>query len=319
VPRGRYLPRVQQRPLGRTGLRVSALGLGAASLGGVYGEVDEATAIATVHRAFELGVNVFDSSPYYGSTRAETVLGKAVSTLPRDRIVVMTKCGRYGKDEFDFSPARIRQSVDDSLRRLQTGHLDVCQLHDVEFGDLDRILDDGLATLRTLCAAGKVRHVGITGLPLRVFTRALGKHAPLDTVLSYCHATLFDDTLLPLLPALAAAGIGVINAAPTAMGLLSSRGPRDWHPAPQAIRDRCRAAAAECTSRGVEIAELAVQYSCSRDGIATTICGAASPAEIAANVAAAARAPDPALLLRVQAALQPIRGASWPQGRPENN
>jgi len=310
---------VEQRPLGRTGLRVSALGLGAASLGGVYGEVDEGTAIATVHRAFELGVNVFDSSPYYGSTRAETVIGKALRTLPREAIVVMTKCGRYGQDEFDFSPARIRRSVDDSLRRLQTDRVDVCQLHDVEFGDLDKILDEGLATLHELRAQGKVRHVGITGLPLAVFTRALARRAPLDTVLSYCHATLFDDTLLPLLPALAAAGIGVINASPTAMGLLSSRGPRDWHPAPPPVAACCRAAAAACKAHGVEIAELAIQYSCSRPGIATTICGAASPAEIEANVRALDRNDDGALLAHAQALLQPIRGATWPQGRPENN
>jgi aryl-alcohol dehydrogenase-like predicted oxidoreductase len=310
---------VQYRPLGDTGLRVSVLGLGAANLGGVYGAVDERAAIATVQRAFDLGVNVFDSAPYYGATRAETVLGKALRRLPRDQIVVMGKCGRFGVDDFDFSPSRIARSVDDSLQRLQVQHLDVCQLHDVEFGDLDSILGVSLPALHALKRSGKVRYCGITGLPLRIFAAALSRRAPLDTALSYCHATLFDDSLLALLPAFAAAGIGVVNASPAAMGLLSSHGPRDWHPASAAVRERCRAAAAHCAARGVELAELALQYSCSLDRIATTLCGTAAPAEIAANVAAVQRPIDAELLAEVQAILRPIRGATWRQGRPENN
>ncbi len=307
------------RSLGTTGLRVSVLGLGAASLGGVYGEIDEATAIATVHRAFELGINTFDASPYYADTRAETVLGKALRSLPRDRIVVMSKCGRYGIDDFDFSPQRLRRSIDASLQRLQLDRLDVCQLHDVEFGDLDRIFADSLPALRELQRAGTIRACGITGLPLRVFHRALSQQVQLDTALSYCHATLFDDTLLPMLSMFHQANIGVINAAPTAMGLLSSRGPRDWHPASPAIRERCRAAAEDCARRGAELAELAIQYSCSHPGIATTICGAASPAEITANVRAVERKMDRALLTLVQSMLLPIRRATWNQGRVENN
>lgn len=307
------------RPLGTTGLSVSALSLGAASLGGIYGDVDEATAIATVHRAFELGVNAFDASPYYGATRAETVLGKALAGLPRDRVVVMTKCGRYGVDDFDFSPARIARSVDESLRRLRTDVLDVCQLHDVEFGELDRVLTEGLSTLRDLQRAGKVRFVGITGLPLRIFLRAHELGIRLDTVISYCHATLFDDTLLPMLPAFAKAGTGVLNASPTAMGLLSSRGPADWHPAGAAIRDCCRAVAEDCRRRGVELAELALQFACSQPGIASTISGAASPDEITRNVRALERKMDRALLTLVQSQLRPIRRATWRQGRVENN
>lgn len=307
------------RSLGNTGLRVSVLGLGAASLGGVYGDVDEATAIATVHRAFELGVNTFDASPYYAATRGETVLGKALRGLPRDRIVVMTKCGRYGQDDFDFSPERIRRSVDESLRRLQVDVLDVCQLHDVEFGDLDRIFGDSLPALHELEQQGKVRCSGITGLPLRVFHRAIERQVPIETALSYCHATLFDDTLVPMLPLFARAGIGVINASPTAMGLLSSRGPRDWHPASALIKERCRLAAEDCRARGVEIAELAIQYACSHPGIATTICGAATPQEIEQNVRAVQRKMDRALLTLVQSLLQPIRRQTWPQGRTENN
>lgn len=297
---------------------VSVLGLGAANLGGVYGEVDEADAIATVHRAFALGVNCFDSSPYYGGGRAEAVLGQALRQLPRRELVLCSKAGRYGEADFDFAPARLERSLEQTLRTLHTDHLDVLQLHDVEFGDLDAIFADSVPALQRLQQRGLVRHIGITGLPLAVFRRALQRRVPLDTVLSYCHATLFDDTLQTLLPALQQAGIGVINASPTAMGLLSRHGPRPWHPAGAAIRAACRRASAVCREHGVELAELAVQFSCSRPGIATTLCGTASPQEIAANVAAAERPIDMQVLALVQAALTPVRDHTWSQGRVEN-
>ena len=310
---------MQLRPLGTTGLRVSPLGLGAANLGGVYGEVTERQAVATVHRAFELGVNVFDASPYYGRTRAETVLGKALCSLPRDRYVLMTKCGRYDTAQFDFSPARLRQSLDESLQRLQTDHVDVLALHDVEFGDLEVILRESLPLLHEWKATGKVRFCGITGLPLRVFRRALELGARLDTVLTYCHATLFDNTLLELLPAFQQRGIGVINASPMAMGLLSARGPQPWHPADDDLKATCRKAARHCERRGVSLAELAVQFACALPGIATTLCGTADPREIEQNVRASTRPLDATLLGEVRTILHPIKNRTWIQGRPENN
>jgi L-galactose dehydrogenase len=309
---------VQLRPLGNTGLRVSALSLGAANLGNVYGEVDERQAIATVHRAFELGINLFDSSPYYGGTLAETVLGKALRSLPRDRYVLMTKCGRYAADDFDFSPARLARSLDESLVRLHTDHVDVLQLHDVEFGDLDAILGDSLRALHALQQQGKVRFVGITGLPLGIFKQAFAADARIDTALSYCHATLFDNTLIELLPEFQRRGIGVINASPMAMGLLSRHGPRSWHPADDAIKAACRKANAHCERRGQDLAALAVQFACALPGIATTVCGTADPREIEANVAAAERPIDATLLGEVRTILHPIKNRTWPQGRPEN-
>lgn len=309
---------MQLRPLGSTGLQVSHLGLGAANFGGVYGDVDEATAIRTVHLASELGINLFDASPYYGDTRAETVLGKALRSLPRDRFVLSTKAGRYGPADFDFSPARLRRSLDESLQRLHQDHVDLFLLHDVEFGDLDRILHESLPALQELKHTGKVRFTGLTGLPLGIFRRALAARVPFDIALSYCHATLFDTTLVKLAPQLAARGIGVLNASPAAMGLLSSHGPRDWHPASATIRAACQAAAAHCRARGVELAELALAYTATLPGFASTLCGTASPAELAANVRAVSAPPDPELLAEVRAILRPIDGQSWLQGRPEN-
>lgn len=309
---------MQRRQLGSTGLQVSRLGLGAASLGGAYGELDERTAIATVHRAFELGINLFDASPYYGATRAETVLGKALRSLPREQFVLSTKAGRYGVDDFDFRPERLAQSLDDSLRRLQVEHIDVFLLHDVEFGDLQYIVHESLPALARLRASGKVRWIGLSGLPLRIFRTVLAAGAPCDVALSYCRATLFDTSLCELAPQLAAAGIGVLNASPAAMGLLSSQGPPTWHPAPADLRSTCHAAAALCRARGTELAELALAFTMTLPGIVATLSGAASPQQIEANVRAAGQPPDPDLLAAVLAILAPIRGRTWPQGRPEN-
>lgn len=307
---------MQQRPLGSTGLEVSALGLGAANLGGVYGPVDEREAIATVRRAFDLGVTLFDASPYYGATAAEAVLGRALADLPRDEFVLSTKAGRYGADEFDFSPARLAASLDGSLQRLQVDRVDLFLLHDVEFADLERVLAESLPAARALVATGKVGHVGVTGLPLAVLRRAVDA-AP-DVVLSYCHATLFDTTLLDLVPVLEQRGIGLLNASAAAMGLLSNSGPPDWHPAGPEIRTACRAAAELCRSRGVELAELALSYTATLPGPAATLCGTASPAAIAANVRAVATPPPPELLAEVRTLLAPIRNRTWPQGRTEN-
>lgn len=115
---------MEYRTLGKTGLKVSALGFGASPLGGVFGDIDEAEGIRAVHAAVDLGINFFDVSPYYGLTRAETVLGKALKEIPRDRYYVATKVGRYGADQFDFSARRVAASVDESLARLNVDYSD---------------------------------------------------------------------------------------------------------------------------------------------------------------------------------------------------
>lgn len=102
-------------------------------------EIDETEGVAAVHEAFALGINFFDTSPFYGVTRSETVLGRALAGLPRSEIVVATKCGRYGPDDFDFSRARVLREFDASLQRLGLDYVDILQCHDIEFADLDLV------------------------------------------------------------------------------------------------------------------------------------------------------------------------------------
>ena len=116
---------MQYRPLGNTGINVSILSFGASSLGAVFHDIDESDAQRAVHVAVDHGINFIDVSPYYGATKAETVLGRALKNIPRDRYYLATKVGQYGEGEFDFSAGRVTKSVDESLARLNVDYVDL--------------------------------------------------------------------------------------------------------------------------------------------------------------------------------------------------
>ncbi len=309
---------MEYRVLGKTGLKVSALSFGASSLGSVFRAVDEAEGIRAVHVALDLGINLFDVSPYYGLTKAETALGKALKGIPRDKYYLATKVGRYGDDSFDFSARRVTASVDESLARLNADHVDIIQCHDIEFGNLDQVVSETLPALRQLQKQGKVRFVGVTGLPLRIFRHVLD-HAEVDTILSYCRYSLNDTALDTLVPLLKEKQVGIINASPLSMGLLSDRGAPDWHPASAEVRAACARAAAFCRARGTDLSKLALQFSVAHPDLATTLVSTASPQNIAKNVRCLDEPLDQELLSEVMQILAPIRNQTWPSGRPENN
>ncbi|MBT5711814.1 aldo/keto reductase, partial [Candidatus Poribacteria bacterium] len=249
---------MEYRPLGRTGLEVSTMSVGAAAMGGEFGDRRETESIETAHRAIDMGVNYFDTSPYYGRTRSEQVLGKALIGK-RDKVVLSTKTGRFDSDEFDFTESRLRNEVDNSLRRLHTDHVDILIAHDVEFADPAVVIGEGLPTLAALKAEGKTRFIGVSGLPLHVMQTAIGA-GELDLVLSYCRYCLNDTALAPYAREWRQAGLGVINASPLSMALLTPNGPPDWHPASDALADAARRAAAHCRDRGADLAFLGMQY-----------------------------------------------------------
>ena len=311
---------MQYRPLGRTGLQVSVLSYGASSLGGVFRATDDQEGIRTVHTALDLGMNFIDVSPYYGATRAETVLGRALRGVARDRYHLATKVGQYGEGVFDFSAARVTRSLDESCARLGVDHIDLLQCHDIEFADLDQIVDETLPALVKLRAAGRIGHIGITGLPLKVFPAVLARAAPgtVETILSFCRYELNDTALGALIPALRAQGVGIINASPTGMGLLTERGVPAWHPAPPALVAGARRAVDYCRSIGADIVKLAVQFCVAHPGIATTLIGSANPENIRRNIAYADEPVDFELMARVLEILRPIKDHNFTRGRPEN-
>ena len=309
---------MEYRTLGKTGLKVSALSFGASSLGGVFKPVDESVAIRTVHTALESGINFIDVSPFYGYTKAETVLGKALKGIPRDRYFLATKVGRYGDAEFDFSAKRSAASVDESLERLGIDHIDIIQSHDNEYGDLNQVINETIPALRQIQKQGKARFVGVTGYPLKIF-RTILSSTEVDTILSYNHYSLNDVTLGGLLPWLRQKGVGIINASPVSQGLLTNHELPAWHPAPEDVRKACAEAAAYCRSQGTDIAKLAMQFSLSNPEIQTTLVGTADPANIEKNVKWIEEPIDKVVLGNVQRILAGIKDHVWVLGRPENN
>ncbi|KAH7689833.1 L-galactose 1-dehydrogenase protein [Dioscorea alata] len=315
------MAKLERRELGNTGLKLSCVGFGASPLGNVFGPVSRDDALATVRRALELGINFFDTSPYYGGTVSETVLGDCLRDLgvSRDEIVVSTKCGRY-KDGFDFSAERVTKSIDESLQRLKLDYVDILQCHDIEFGSLDQIVNETIPALQKLKETGKIRFIGITGLPLDIFTYVLDRVPPgsVDVILSYCHYSINDSTLLDLLPYLKSKGVGVISASPLAMGLLTENGPPEWHPASSELKSACKAAANHCKEKGKNISKLALQYSLKNKEVASVLVGMNSVKQVEENVGAALEllniGQDDDLLEEVETIFAPVKNQTWPSG-----
>ncbi len=305
------------RRLGKTDLNLSLIGFGGAALGGVFGEIDPGEGKRAVHLAVDSGINFFDSSPYYGITLAETRLGEALVGR-RERVVLSTKCGRYGMAEFDFSAKRVIASVDESLRRLQTDYIDLFQVHDLEFGDAQQIIDETLPALRQLQQQGKARYIGITGYPPKLLRR-IAEAMPVDSILTYCHYNLMNTDMDEVLTAFARErGIGLINAAVLHMGILTEHGPAEWHPAPQAVRDAGKRAAEFCRSHGADISDVAMRFSLAHPYVSSTLVGMANTRQVEASLKLLRTSTDPELLRQVKAILAPVFNYVWPSGRPEN-
>ena len=307
---------MEYRQLGKTGLRLSALGFGASSLGGVFHSLREEDGIRAVFAAIEGGINFIDVSPYYGYLKAEKVLGKALRQIPREKYILSTKVGRYGADgvnSWDYSAKRARESVFESMERLGVDHIDLINVHDIEFADLHQVCDETLPALVELREEGVVGHVGITDLQLENL-RWVVEHVPegtVESVLNFCHFCLCDDKLLDFLDFFEERGIGVINASPLSMGLLSERGAPDWHPAPAPLQDACRRAAAHCAAAGYPIERLAIEYSVQEPRIASNLFSTTRAENVRANLAFAAGAPDPELLRQVREILGDAFRMSW--------
>lgn len=280
--------------LGKTGMRISHLSFGASSLGSVFRETKEKESIEAVEAAIEGGINFIDVSPYYGHYKAETVLGKALRNIPRDMYLLSTKVGRYGKNgvnTWDYSARRVTDSVYESMERLGIEFIDLINVHDIEFqanlpGGLQKVVDETLPALVELREKSVVGHVGITDLQLENLKWVV-EHCQagmVESILNFCHYTLNDDALLDYLDFFEQRGIGIINASPLAMGLLSQRGVPSWHPAPQPLVEACHRAAEYCSQKGYPIEKLAVQFSVSNERIVSTLFSSANPANVRQNI-----------------------------------
>ena len=305
-----------RRRLEGTDLDLPVVGFGAAPLGGEYGAVDEREATRAVRAALEAGIDFFDTSPYYGRTLSESRLGRALDGVRADAIV-STKAGRYDRyhpEGFDFSRSRITDSIDESLRRLRTDHVDILFLHDIEFSEASVIFEEALPALRDVKESGKARFVGVSGYPLDVLAEVVVTGA-VDVVLSYCHGDLLDDSIAgSLIPAARARGCGVVCASPLHMGLLSSAGPPQWHPAGEQRRLAARAVIDRCDALGVSVAAAALSYAAGIDGVASVLAGFRSSAEVAEAVAAVRQPTDRGVLEDLVAVRDSFGGRPWTSG-----
>jgi D-arabinose 1-dehydrogenase len=229
-----------------------------------------------VHRALSLGVRAFDTSPYYGP--AEDLLGKALDTafvhdnFPRGDYFLLSKVGRIGGAEFDYSAAWVRHSIQRSLDRLLTSYLDVVYCHDVEFVSPEEVLEAVTELRRLRDQSGVVKYIGISGYPVttlceqaEMILEKTGK--PLDAVMSYANFTLQNTRLSSVaLKRLRAAGVDVVpNASVLGMGLLRRTGvpiggQGDFHPSPTELRAAIKKASDWCDSQNDRIEKVAIRF-----------------------------------------------------------
>jgi aryl-alcohol dehydrogenase-like predicted oxidoreductase len=310
---------ITTRSLGRTGLQVPILSFGASSLGQEFRSVTLDEALGSVKAALECGLNLIDTSPFYGRGMSEVLLGVALKSIPRDDYLLCTKLGRYSLEHFDFSAKRVAESVDVSLHRLGTNHLDIILCHDIEFVPLQQIVDETLPALRKAREQGKVRFIGFSGYPQKIF-RFICDQADVDCVLNYNQYTLqntrFADETVAWLKA---RSIGVMNAGPFSARLLTDAPLPHWLKEPEAVKAAAREAADLCRARGSSIAKVALQFSLANPDIATTVAGSANPANVREWARWAAEPLDEELVRDVQAVFAPVKNIGHVEGLPENN
>ena len=310
---------MQTRPLGKTGLQVPILGFGASSLGAEFRNVTLEEVLQSVRVALDSGLNFIDTSPFYGRGMSEVLLGVALKGVPRDSYTLCTKLGRYDLQHFDFSAKRVAESVDVSLHRLGTDHLDIMLCHDIEFVEMQQIVDETLPALRKIQQQGKVRFIGFSGYPMKIF-RFILEQTGVDVALSYNQYTLqntrFADEMVPLLKQ---RGVGAINAGPFSARLLTNAPLPSWLKEPEDVKVAARRAAELCARRGSDIAKLALQFSCANPDIATTIAGSANPANIRNWAQWIAEPMDTQLLQEVQEIFRPVKNLGHTEGLAKNN
>ena len=309
---------MERRPLGNTGIELTSISFGASSLGQEFRQVDVSEALRSVRVALDSGMNFIDTSPYYGRGMSEVLLGVALRDVPRDSYYLGTKLGRYDASHFDFSAKRVVESVDISLHRMGVDHLDIILCHDLEFVEMSQIIGETIPAIRRQIKQGKVRFVGVSGYPMKMFKYVM-RNTSIDVLLTYNHYTIQNDMALELVPICKETGVGLMNAAPFSARLLTNAALPPWHKAPAGVREVAKKAADHCAAAGTDIAKIALQFSIANPEMTTCVTGSANPDRVAQWGSWAAEPIDEQLLAEVQGILKPIHNWIYIEGRPENN
>jgi aryl-alcohol dehydrogenase-like predicted oxidoreductase len=309
---------MEKRQLGQTGIELTSLGFGASSLGAEFRTVDISEALRSVRVAIDGGINFIDTSPYYGRGMSEVLLGQILPEIPRDRYFLGTKLGRYAPNHFDFSAQRVVESIDVSLERMRVDHLDFVLCHDLEYVEMSQIVEETIPAIKKQIEKGKVRFVGVSGYPMKMLKYVLAS-AEIDVILTYNHYTLQNDMALELVPICRDKGVGLMNAAPFSARLLTSAPLPPWHKATPRVREVAKQAAEHCREKGVDIAQLALQFSLANPEFATCVTGSANPKRVEQWLQWAEEPLDQQLLAQVKEILEPIHNWFYIEGRAENN
>ena len=310
---------MQTRKLGTTGLNLPVVGFGASSLGQEFRQVKLDEALESVHVALDLGMNLIDTSPFYGRGMSEVLLGISLRDIPRDSYKLCTKLGRYSLSHFDFSAKRVEESIHVSLHRLGTDHLDIILAHDIEFVPMQQIVDETIPAMLKAKEEGKVRYIGFSGYPQKIFKYIIDQIG-VDCVLSYNQYTLqntrFADETIPYLKEKC---VGAMNAGPFSARLLTNAPLPEWLKEPEEVKAAARKAAKLCADNGVDIAQLALQFSIANEDMSTCIAGSANPNNIRKWADWAAKPIDESLLKEVLQIFEPVKNIGHLEGLAENN
>ena len=293
-------------PLGDTGLALTRLGLGAASIGGLFTPVDDEEALATIDRAWQLGVRTFDVAPLYGYGTGERRLGRALAAHPRHSYVLSTKVGRLirpadgipadadidrqalsGTEDafytrpgpvrllFDYSADGVRRSIEESLERLGVGRIDIALIHDPD-DHWEQAIGQAWPALARMREEGMIRAVGV-GMNQSAMLTRFAEEGDFDVFLVAGRYTLLDQTaLMDLLPVCERRGIGLLVGGVMNSGVLANPGPDarfDYLPAPREIIDRARRIASVCARHDVPVRDAAIQFPLAHPAVVSLIAG----------------------------------------------
>jgi D-threo-aldose 1-dehydrogenase len=313
---------LETRPLGRTGLRVTVLGLGTGTLGGHRIPVSREAADGVVGAAWSAGVRYFDTAPFYGFGQACRVVGDALREMPRNQWVLATKVGRLLRPRpdtpadpvhchpmpfdavFDYSYDGVMRSFEDSLQRLGLAQIDVLYAHDIgqrqhgrdrHAGIMRRFRDGGYRALEELRSSGRVRAIGIGVNEHEVLLEAM-QWGIWDAFLLAGRYTLLEQTPLDdLLPRCLRAGISIVIGAPFNTGILAGRNSWNYKPAPPEVVHRVNAVRSVCDRHRVPLIAAALQFPLAHPAVIAILPGPRSVEEFEANLTLL-RYPIPAAL-----------------------
>ncbi|MGG1516314.1 aldo/keto reductase [Paenibacillus oryzisoli] len=267
---------------GRTGLRVSKLGLGGAPLGGVFGPADEREIEKMIHEAIDGGINFIDTAPSYGRGESERRLGQALAGGRRNDIILASKAVGPG-ESFDYN--NTIRSVESSLARLQTDWIDLLQIHDAEQVPYETVVNETLPALEKLREDGKIRYIGISTRILSLLKRFVELDR-FDSIQFYTRYMLIDHTAKDeLLPLTQEKGIGVINGSVLGLGLLADTPAAFLRP--PIVEEAARRMAQLQFLRKTEphgLVEPGMRFSLTQPAIHVTLTGATTCEKLRANM-----------------------------------